>query len=112
MCNLTSSGGLSSATKKVTIHCVAFGSLFDPNNTSTRKTTCLSLLHNMEVIGNVQPVTGGATPSSIASYKIILGPWNHAWPSPGRVQLMQQAFQTIMQDGFQVVLLATSTSLP
>jgi Flp pilus assembly protein TadG len=112
MCNLTSSGGLSSSTKRVVIQCIAFGSLFDPNNTSTRKATCLSLLHNLEVLGGVQPVSGGATPNGLAGYKIILGPWNSAWPSPGRVQLMQQAFQNIMADGFQVTLLATSSTLP
>jgi Flp pilus assembly protein TadG len=110
--NLTSAGGLSSGSKKVVIHCIAFGSLFDPNNTSTRQATCLSLMHNLEVLGGVQPVSGGATPSGIANYKIVLGAWNSAWPTPGRVQLMQQAFQNIMADGFQVVLISTSNTLP
>jgi hypothetical protein len=112
MCNFTSANGLSSATKPVTIHCVAFGSLFNSNNNSTRKTTCLSLMHNLEVLGNVQPVSGGASPSGIASSKIITGPWNSPWPNPGRVQLMQQAYQQIMADGFQVVLLASTSTGP
>jgi hypothetical protein len=112
MCDLTSANGLSSKTKPVTIHCIAFGSLFDSANTSTRKATCLSLMHNLEVLGNVQPVSGGLTPSGIASYKIIIGPWTSPWPSPGRVQLMQQAIQHIMEDGFQVILLATSPTTP
>jgi hypothetical protein len=112
MCNSTSKNGLSSSTKPVTIHCVAFGSLFDPKNTSSFAADCLQLMHNLEVLGNVQPVSGGATPNGIASYKIIYGPWNSAWPNPGRVQLMQQAFQQIMADGFQVVLLASSSTGP
>jgi len=112
MCAFTSAGGLTTSAKPVTIHCIAFGSLFDPANTSTLGANCQQLMHNMEVIGNVQPVTGGATPSSIASYKIIYGQWSNPWPSPGRVQLMQQAFNTILQDGFQVILIATSSTLP
>jgi hypothetical protein len=112
LCNDASKGGLSSSSKKVTMHCIAFGSLFESANTSSRKTTCLQLMHNLEVLGNVQPASGGTTPNGIASYKIVIGNWNSAWPSPGRVQLMQKAFQTIMQDGFQVTLLATSSTLP
>jgi hypothetical protein len=67
------------------------------------------MMHNIEVMGSVQPLTGGPTPTGIATSKIITGPWNQSSP-PGRVQLMQAAFQQIMQDGVQVVLISSSTT--
>jgi Flp pilus assembly protein TadG len=94
-----SPAGYSTTTKPVVIHCIAFGSLFDPSNSSTYKTNALNLLQNFQYIGGQ---AGGEQPSPstpLASYKIIVGPYSQ------RIQNLQQAFRTIMQDGVQVSLI-------
>lgn len=94
-----SPAGYSTPQKPVLIHCIAFGSLFDPTNTSSYKTNALDLLQNLQYLGGK---AGGeqATPSTpLASYKIIVGPYSQ------RIQNLQDAFRTIMQDGVQVSLI-------
>lgn len=88
--------GYGTPRKPVYIHTIAFGSLFDPNNSSTYKTNALQLLCNMQTVGNTQP--SGMT-TTIPSYKQITG------TSSQRITLLQQAFSTILQDGLQLALI-------
>jgi len=92
----------STPTKPVKIQCIAFGSLFDPSNSSSYKTNALQNLAQLEVIGGVQ--APGAT--TLASNKIIVGPFNT------RIQDLQSAFNGIMQDGVQVTLISSGPGLP
>jgi hypothetical protein len=88
--------GYATPRKPVYIHTIAFGSLFDASNSSTYKTTALSLLANMQTIGGTQP--SGMT-GNLPSYKIITG------NSQTRISNLQTAFQTILQDGLQMSLI-------
>jgi hypothetical protein len=94
-----SAPGYSTRSKPVLIHCIAFGSLFEPTNTSVYKDNALSLLQNLQYIGGK---AGGEQPSPatpLAPYKLIVG------TSDQRISALQQAFTTIMQDGVQVTLI-------
>jgi hypothetical protein len=102
ICADVSAGGYSTTRKPVLIHCIAFGSLFEPTNSSTRKTDALSNLAQLEVIGKVQ--SAGAT--TLASNKIIVGDFNT------RISNLQSAFSSIMQDGVQVTLLSSGAGKP
>jgi Flp pilus assembly protein TadG len=102
ICNPLASGGFSTTRKPVLIHCIAFGSLFDPSNTDAHKTNALQNLASLEVIGGVQQ--SGAT--TLAPNKIIVGPFQT------RINNMTAAFRSIMQDGVQVTLLSSGPGLP
>ena len=102
ICNDVSAGGFSTARKPVRIHCIAFGSLFEPSNGSSYKTNALQNLAALEVIGSVQ--SAGAT--TLAPNKIIVGDFNT------RITRLQSAFSSIMQDGVQVTLLSSGPGKP
>ncbi|MGL4550138.1 MAG: pilus assembly protein TadG-related protein [Gemmataceae bacterium] len=102
LCNDLTAGGFSTTRKPVKIHCIAFGSLFDAANTSSSKTNALSNLAALEVIGKVQ--ASGAT--TLAANKIIVGDYNT------RIANLQNAFNSIMQDGVQVTLISSGTGQP
>jgi Flp pilus assembly protein TadG len=116
LCSDVAYQGYSTQRRPVLAHCIAFGSLFNPVSTSpytpssetNAPAVCLQMMHNIEVMGSIQPLSGGATPNGIATSKIITGPWNQASP-PGRVQLMQAAFQSILQDGLEIALICSSS---
>lgn len=102
MCNNLTAGGFSTTRKPVKIHCIAFGTLFEPTNSSTSKTNALQNLASLEVIGKVQ--SSGAT--TLSSNKIIIGDFNT------RITNLQAAFTSIMQDGVQVTLISSGTGQP
>jgi Flp pilus assembly protein TadG len=102
ICADVSAGGFSTSRKPVKVHCIAFGSLFESTNTSVNKTNALNNLAQLEVIGSVQPA--GAT--TLASNKIIVGDFNT------RINNLQSAFSSIMQDGIQVALVSSGPGLP
>jgi hypothetical protein len=102
ICAQQSAGGFATTRKPVLIHCIAFGSLFESSNNSTYKANALQNLAQMEVIGNVQK-TGATT---LASNKIIVGPFQT------RIDNLQSAFASIMQDGVAVTLLSGGAGQP
>jgi hypothetical protein len=91
-----SNPGYGTPRKPVYIHTIAFGSLFDSTNTSTYKTSALQLLANMQTIGNTQPST---LSGDLPTYKKITG------DSTTRINNLQTAFSTILQDGLQMSLI-------
>jgi Flp pilus assembly protein TadG len=93
------SPGYSTSRKPALIHCIAFGSLFDPTNGSSYKTNALNLLQNLQFIGGQAGGEQTTASTPLASYKIIVGPYNT------RITNLQQAFSTIMQSGVSVSLL-------
>jgi hypothetical protein len=94
--NTASPPGYATSRKPVIIHCLAFGSLFYPNNASQNQTNALNLLQNIQWQGGTQPTSSTPLPS----YKIINQTSNAA-----RTQAMDQAFKTVMQDAVQVNLI-------
>jgi hypothetical protein len=86
--------GYSTPRKPAKIYTLAFGSLFDPANGSPYQSQALSVLQNLQTIGNVQSSNTTPLPSS----QIIVG-------SPTqRIINMHTAVQNIMQGGVQISL--------
>ena len=90
-----SPAGYSTLRKPVLIHCLAFGGLFDAGVTDPDQAAALTLLQTIQFKGKTQAAAATALPS----YKIITG------TSSERITKLQQAIQTIMQDGVQVSLI-------
>ncbi len=80
--------GYSTASKKVLIHCIGFGSAFSPG--SATRASGLATLQQMQMLGNVN--------DGMPEYKLIYGNEDEM------VAKMQQAFTQILQDGVQVAL--------
>ncbi|MGE3817986.1 MAG: pilus assembly protein TadG-related protein [Isosphaeraceae bacterium] len=87
--------GYSTTRKPVLIHCLAFGTLFEPSTSNGAKANALDLLQNIQTIGSTQT----SASASLQSYKIIVG------SSEQRIERLRQAFTTIMQDGVQISLI-------
>ena len=92
--------GYSSTMKPALIHCIGFGSIFEPSASSdpgaaANQSTALTLLQQLQYIGNTQ--SDPSTP--LAPYKTITG------TPQQRIDSLRQAFSTIMQDGVQVSLI-------
>lgn len=95
ICALEASGGFSTSRKPVKIHCIAFGSLFEPGNFTASTSQALTLLQTIQYKGKTQ----SSSSLPLAPSKIIVG-------SPDqRVQNLQQTFSAIMQDGVFVSLI-------
>ncbi|MER3415904.1 MAG: hypothetical protein C4297_06795 [Gemmataceae bacterium] len=89
------SPGYSTKRKPVIIHCLAFGTLFEPYTTTPEKDQALELLQNIQYRGKTQSHPTDPLPE----YKRIVG------TPEERIQKLQEAFRRIMQDGVQVTLI-------
>jgi hypothetical protein len=90
--------GFSTDKKPVKVHCIAFGSLFESGKSGTALTDqqrALSVLQKIQYLGGVQP--SETTP--LPDYKMITG------TADERIQKLQKAIGTIMQDGYSVTLI-------
>ncbi len=88
--------GYSTVRKPVIIHCLAFGTLFEPYSSGDPdQAAALTLLQTIQYKGKTQ--SSPTTP--LPSYKIVIG------DNQQRLDLLQQAFTVIMQDGQQVGLI-------
>jgi hypothetical protein len=81
--------GFSSASKKVKIHCIGFGPVFNPSSSSAGPAT--AFLNQMQQIGNVD--------DGMPDYKIVYGTQDSV------IADLQQAFRKIMVDGIQITLI-------
>jgi hypothetical protein len=92
--------GFATNTKPVTIHCIAFGSLFDPANTNaatvTARNKALGLLQYAQYKGGTQP---DAT-TALETYKII-----NQTNYNNRIEALRQAFSRSMQDAVTVTII-------
>lgn len=92
--------GFATNTKPVTIHCIAFGSLFDPTYTDAAtvaaRDKALGLLQYAQYKGGTQPTA--STP--LESYKII-NQTNYT----ARIEALRQAFSRSMQDAVTVTII-------
>jgi hypothetical protein len=104
ICNMEtdpSTPGYGTTRKKVFVHTIAFGSLFDPSNSSSYKTNALNLLQSLQAIGYTQEAPGQPNDATTAlpSYKVITG------SAQTRIDNLQTAFTKILQDGLQLALI-------
>jgi Flp pilus assembly protein TadG len=81
--------GYSSASKKVKIHCIGFGPVFNPSSSSAGPAT--AFLNQMQQIGNAN--------DGMPDYKIVYGTESSV------IADLQQAFRKIMVDGIQITLI-------
>jgi Flp pilus assembly protein TadG len=94
----TNGPGFATSTKPVTLHCIAFGALFEPDASGTEGTTAMTLLQNLSTVG------GTGFPSSVTDttspyyYKICIGTLAQ------RQAKLQTAFTTIMDNGVAIIL--------
>jgi Flp pilus assembly protein TadG len=88
-------GGYSTARKPVLIHCLGFGTIFESAFSGSEGAAALTLLQTIQFKGKTQ--ASAATP--LQNYKRIVG------TSTERITKLQQAIQTILQDGVQVTLI-------
>jgi hypothetical protein len=94
----TTGPGFATSTKPVTIHCLAFGSVFESTATGTEATQALSLLQTISTTG------GTGFPSSVTAttdpnfYKLITGSQSH------RQANLRTAFDKIMSDEVAIVM--------
>lgn len=84
-----SPAGYSTSTKKLQIHCIGFGPMFDPSDSGTAAR--IATLNQMQTLGNV---TDG-----MPSYKLAYGTESEI------VTKLQEAFTKILQSGIQVSLI-------
>jgi hypothetical protein len=96
ICADVSAGGYSSKRKPIQVYCIAYGSLFDPANSSTTQQNALGFLQTIQNKGNTAATTNW---SDFPADQRIYGP-NEG--KDGRIERMQRAFTKIMQAGVQV----------
>jgi hypothetical protein len=89
----TSSPGYSTVRTPARVHAIAFGDLFETNQ--TQQQNAMTFLLNVQKAGN----TSSASDTSIESYKVITGDYNT------RIDRIRQALERIMQSGVQVSLI-------
>jgi len=85
----SSPAGYSMSTKRLQIHCIGFGPMFDPSDSGF--STRVSTLNQMQTLGNV---TDG-----MPAYKLVYGTEAQV------VSKLQEAFTKILQSGIQVSLI-------
>lgn len=89
--------GYSTTRKKVQVYSIAFGTLFDPANSSDPdQTSALDFLQTVQYHGNTAKTTNG---SDFPDFQRVYGTHDQ------RVARIQQAFTAIMQGGVQVSLI-------
>jgi Flp pilus assembly protein TadG len=103
MCALTTDTtngpGFATATKPVTIHCIAFGALFQPDaNGAAGGNQAMSLLQQISAIGGTGFPASVTDTSSPYYYKLCIGTLAQRQAS------LQTAFTKIMDDGVSVIL--------
>jgi hypothetical protein len=84
-----SPAGYSTPTKKLQIHCIGFGPMFDPSDSGTAAR--IATLNQMQTVGNVS--------DGMPSYKLAYGTESEI------VNKLQEAFTNILQSGIQVSLI-------
>jgi hypothetical protein len=97
--NTASPPGYSTPRKPVIIHCLAFGTLFEPASSSPETDDALERLQMMQFKGGQ---AGGEQPTAstpLPDYKRIIG------TADERIARLKEAFSRIMQDGVQVSLI-------
>jgi Flp pilus assembly protein TadG len=90
--------GFATPNVPVTIHCIAFGAIFEPTASGAEATNAMSLLQQISALGGTGFPSSVTDTSSPYFYKLCVGNLSQ------RQALLQQAFNIIMADGASVVL--------
>ncbi len=95
----TNGPGFATSTKPVSLQCIAFGALFEPDaNGAAGGNAAMSLLQSLSAIGGTGFPTSVTDTSSPYYYKICIGTLAQ------RQAKLQTAFTTIMDDGISIIL--------
>jgi hypothetical protein len=103
MCALTTDTtngpGFATATKPVTLHCIAFGALFMPDaNGASGGNQAMSLLQQLSTIGGTGFPASVTDTGSPYYYKLCIGTLAQ------RQTKLQTAFHAIMDDGISIIM--------
>jgi hypothetical protein len=96
--DMTNGPGFATPTKPVTLHCIAFGALFEPDAAGTEGTTAMTLLQNLSAIGGTGFPSSVTDTSSPYYYKICIGTLAQ------RQAKLQAAFSQMMDDGIAIIM--------
>jgi hypothetical protein len=88
--------GFATPSRPALVHCIGYGSIFDPANPGQAQTSALTFLQTVQNYGGTAP---DQNPANFASWKQIYG------TNTQRINRMQTAFTNIMQSGVQVSLI-------
>jgi Flp pilus assembly protein TadG len=95
----TNGPGFATATKPVTIHCIAFGALFNADADGTAGgNQAMTLLQNLSALGGTGFPASVTDTSSPYYYKLCIGTLAQ------RQSKLQTAFTTIMDDGINIIM--------
>jgi len=103
-----SAPGFATSAKPVLVHCIAFGSLFDPTNSSPAQTEALDMLQYIQWKGGTAPGTNPTAATLLPSYKIVNQ--SNCFDNPpgsgnGRLSNLQTAFESCLQADISVSLI-------
>jgi Flp pilus assembly protein TadG len=91
--------GYSTERKPVLVHCLAFGTIFEPDSTNPEKQEALDRLQMMQFIGGQAGGEQVTASTPLPDYKRITG------TASARIAKLKKAFSQIMQGGIQVSLI-------
>jgi hypothetical protein len=99
ICALTTDSppGYSTSLKPALVHCIGYGSIFDPANAGASQTRALTFLQTVRYYGNVPGAD--TNPANFPSWAQIYG------TNAQRIANMRTAFTNILQSGVQVSLI-------
>jgi len=95
----TNGPGFATPSKPVTIQCIAFGALFEPDASGSEGTTAMTLLQDLSAIGGTGFPSSVTDTSSPYYYKICIGTLAQ------RQAKLQTAFTTIMDGGIISIIM-------
>ncbi len=99
ICNLTTNStapGFSTPSRPVIVQCIAFGAIFEPNNSNSTQTSAVALLQAISTIGGTVFPSSSSDPTN--GYKWCIGTLSQ------RQTKLQQAFVNILDSSVPVSL--------
>jgi hypothetical protein len=104
--SLTTSGspipGFSTPTNGVTIQCIVFGAIFEPDASGSDQSDAVSLMQSLSTLGGT--VFPSSSTDPVNGYKWCIGTLAQ------RQAKLQQAFTTVMDDEISIILVPNATN--
>jgi Flp pilus assembly protein TadG len=96
--------GFSTTTDKVTIQCIVFGAIFEPDASGSDQSDAVSLMQSISTLGNT--VFPSSSTDPVNGYKWCIGTLAQ------RQAKMQTAFTTVMDDEISIILVPNAPGVP
>jgi hypothetical protein len=96
--------GFSTTTDKVTIQCIVFGAIFEPDASGSDQSDAVSLMQSISTLGGTVFPSSSSDP--VNGYKWCIGTLAQ------RQAKLQQAFTTVMDDEVSIILVPNQPGVP